>query len=278
MVESFAEVNGIRLCYSIDGKGYSIILVNGFGSKKEGWMGQIPALSKKFKVISFDCRGSGKSDRPDMPYTMEMFADDIKGLMDFLNIEKAHCIGFSFGGMILQHFALKYPKKLEKLVLINSIPRIPEGYGPEMFIKSHLNGLELLKQDKVKAFWHGAKTGFYVKFRKEMEQNPKKKFYNLWSVEDLINYYSINPPSPIDIKNMAYALTTHDIYERLQEIKNKTLILAASHDKLVPKSVMLELHNKIPNSIFKIIEKAGHESIKEKAPLVNQALIDFLMN
>ena len=278
MVESFAEVNGIRLCYSIDGKGYSIILVNGFGSKKEGWMGQIPALSKKFKVISFDCRGSGKSDRPDMPYTMEMFADDIKGLMDFLNIEKAHCIGFSFGGMILQHFALKYPKKLEKLVLINSIPRIPEGYGPEMFIKSHLNGLELLKQDKVKAFWHGAKTGFYVKFRKEMEQNPKKKFYNLWSVEDLINYYSINPPSPIDIKNMAYALTTHDIYERLQEIKNKTLILAASHDKLVPKSVMLELYNKIPNSIFKIIEKAGHESIKEKAPLVNQALIDFLMN
>ena len=278
MVESFAEVNGIRLCYSIDGKGYSIILVNGFGSKKEGWMGQIPALSKKFKVISFDCRGSGKSDRPDMPYTMEMFADDIKGLMDFLNIEKAHCIGFSFGGMILQHFALKYPKKLEKLVLINSIPRIPEGYGPEMFIKSHLNGLELLKQDKVKAFWHGAKTGFYVKFRKEMEQNPKKKFYNLWSVEDLINYYSINPPSPIDIKNMAYALTTHDIYERLQEIKNKTLILAASHDKLVPKSVMLELHNKIPNSIFKIIEKAGHESIKEKAPLVNQALIEFLTN
>lgn len=278
MIESFAEVNGIKLCYSIDGKGYSIILVNGFGSKKEGWMGQIPALSKRFKVISFDSRGSGKSDRPNMPYTMEMFADDIKGLMDFLSIDKAHCIGFSLGGMILQHFALKYPKKLDKLVLINSIPRIPEGYGPEMFINSHLNGLELLKQDKVKAFWHGAKTGFHVKFRKEMEANPKKKFYNLWSVEDLINYYSTNPPTPIDIKNMSYALTTHDIYERLHEIKNETLILAASHDKLVPKSVMLELHNKIPNSIFKVIEKAGHESIKEKAPLVNQTLIEFLMN
>jgi len=161
-------------------------------------------------------------------------------------------------------------------VLINSLPKIPEGYGPEMYINSHLKGLELLKQDSVKAFWHGAKTGFHVKFRKEMEANPKKKFYGLWSVEDLIDYYSTNPPTPKDIKNMANALSTHNIYDKLKEIKHKTLILAASHDMLVPKSVMQDLHNKIPNSVFKIIEKAGHESPKEKAPNVNKEIIDFL--
>jgi len=276
MTEEYATLEGITLCYEVNGKGYPVILVNGFGSKKEGWMGQIPELSKKFKVITFDCRGSGKSDRPDIPYTMEMFADDIKHLMDFLKIERAHFVGFSLGGMILQNFALKYPEKLNKLVLINSLPKIPEGYGPEMYINSHLKGLELLKQDSVKAFWHGAKTGFHVKFRKEMEANPKKKFYGLWSVEDLIDYYSTNPPTPKDIKNMANALSTHNIYDKLKEIKHKTLILAASHDMLVPKSVMQDLHNKIPNSVFKIIEKAGHESPKEKAPNVNKEIIDFL--
>ncbi|MFW9937080.1 MAG: alpha/beta fold hydrolase [Candidatus Thorarchaeota archaeon] len=276
MPEHYADLDGIKICYEVNGKGYPVILVNGFGSKKEGWMGQVPVLSKKFKVITFDCRGSGKSDRPDMPYTMEMFADDIKNLMEYLNIQKAHFVGFSLGGMILQNFALKYPERINKLVLINSLSKIPEGYGPEMYINSHLKGLELLKQDSVKAFWHGAKTGFHVKFRKEMGANPKKKFYGLWSVEDLIDYYSTNPPTPKDIENMANALSTHHVYERLSEIKHKTLVLAASHDKLVPRSVMENLHNQLSNSIFKIIEESGHESPKEKAPDVNKEIIEFL--
>ena len=278
MVEKFADVNGIKICYEIHGKGYPVVLIHGFGSKKESFMAQIPVLSQNFKIISFDNRGAGKSDRPDIPYTMEMFADDIRGLMDFLNIEKAHCIGFSLGGTILQNFVLKYPKRVNKLVLINSISKVPEGYGPEMFINSQVKGLELLKQDPVSAFWHGAKTGFYIKFRKEMEAAPKKKFYGLWSVEDLIKYYKTTPPTPQDIKNLAYSLTTQNTFKRLKEVDHKTLILTASHDKLVPKSLMLELHKEIPNSIFKVIDKAGHESIKEKAPEVNKIILKFLEN
>lgn len=276
MSEKFAEVNGIKICYEIEGNGYHVFLVHGFGSKKESWMAQFPVLCKKFKVIRFDNRGAGKSDRPDMPYTMEMFVEDIRALMDFLNIVKAHLIGFSLGGTILQHFALKYPERVNKLVLINSIAKIPEGYGPEMFISSHLKGLELLKTDPINAFWHGAKTGFYVKFRKQMEMNPQKKFFNLWSVEDLIDYYKTLPPTPQDIKNLAHAFTTINAYQNLNQIRCKTLVLTASHDRLVPKSVMLEIHKKIPNSIFKILDKAGHESPKEKAPEINQIIIEFL--
>jgi len=278
MTESYAFVNDIKICYEIQGKGYPVILIHGFGSKKESWMAQFPILSKKFKVIRFDNRGAGNSDRPDMPYTMEIFIEDIRALMDFLNIKKAHLVGFSLGGTILQHFALKYPERVNKLVLINSIAKIPEGYGPEMFINSHLKGLELLKIDPIKAFWHGAKTGFYIKFKKEMEANPKKRFFNLWSVADLIDYYKSNPPTSQDIKNLAYALTTINVDQRLNDIKCKTLVLAASHDRLVPKSVMLGIHKEIPNSIFRIIEKAGHESPKEKAPEINQIIIEFLEN
>ena len=77
---------------------------------------------------------------------------------------------------------------------------------------------------------------------------------------------------------MAYSLTTQNTFKRLKEVEHKTLILTASHDKLVPKSLILELHKEIPNSIFKVIDKAGHESIKEKAPEVNKIIFEFLEN
>ena len=97
---NFADVNGIKICYEIHGDGYPVILVHGFGSKKEAWVAQTSPLAEYFKVITFDNRGAGKSDRPDGPYTMEIYADDIRGLMDFLKIEKAHVLGWSLGGML----------------------------------------------------------------------------------------------------------------------------------------------------------------------------------
>ena len=115
---TFADVNGIKICYEIQGKGDPVILVHGFGVKKEVWMCQYGPLSEKFKVIRFDNRGAGESDHPDELFTMEMLAEDIRGLMDALNLEKAHIVAWSLGGMIAQHFAIKYPDRINKLILI----------------------------------------------------------------------------------------------------------------------------------------------------------------
>ncbi|MFX0043321.1 MAG: alpha/beta fold hydrolase [Candidatus Hodarchaeota archaeon] len=276
MTEFFADINGIRLCYEVKGKGKPVFLVHGFGSKKESWMAQFVPLAEHFEVIRYDCRGTGKSERPDQPYTMDLFVEDLNGLMDFLKIQTAYFIGFSLGGTILQNFALKYPDKVEKLVLISSIAKIPEGGGPEAYVKSRLEGLELLKRDPEAAFWSSTILGFYYKFRKKMVNEPKKKFYGLWSAEDLLNYFKTDPPTPQDIKNLAHALKTQNTFNSLHEIKQKTLILAASHDRLVPKSIMLEIHERIPNSLFKVIDKAGHEYLKSKASEVNNIIINFL--
>lgn len=270
---NFADVNEIKICYEIYGEGYPLILVHGFGAKKESWIAQIGALSKHFKVITFDNRGAGKSDRPDEPFTMEVFADDIKGFMDFFKIEKAHVMGWSLGGMIVQHFALKYPERINKIILIHTNYK---GAGGELYKNMRLDELELLKQDPAKAFWQGARLGYIHAFRKEMEANPKKKFHGLWSAEDLIKESTIDPPTSRDIENQAHALDTHNTLERLSEIKNQTLLLAASHDRLCPKSVMVEMHERMPNSILKAIEKAGNLSPLSRAPEVNQIIIDFL--
>jgi len=278
VVEKFVDINGVRICYQIHGDGYPVVLIHGFGSKKESFMAQIPALSQEFKIISFDNRGSGKSERPDMPYTMEMFVDDINGLMDYLEISRAHLIGLSLGGMICLNFVLKYPNRVNKLVLINTLAQLPDDFDPEIYINSKIEALELAKKDPELSFWQSTKFGFYHKFRIKMKANPKERFYGLWSVEDVLKYYKTDPPTAQDIRNIASSFKTHNAYEKLPEIKHKTLLLTASHDRLVPKEKMLEIHKKMPNSTYQIIEKAGHESPKEKAPEVNKIILKFLEN
>ena len=115
---SFAIINGVKLSYRVYGTGFPVILIHGYGAKKEIWNPQIVELRKKYKVITFDIRGTGESDRPNMHYTMKMLAEDVNGLTDSLQIEKAHIVGRSFGGMIAQNFTLLFPQKVEKLVLI----------------------------------------------------------------------------------------------------------------------------------------------------------------
>ena len=272
----YADVNGIKIHYDVVGTGHPVVLIHGFGSKMGSFMAQVPTLSKHFKVITLDNRGAGKSDRPDQPYTMEMYADDIHGLLKVLNINKAHLVGLSLGGMIALNFTLKYPHIVSKLVLINTLPKLPDNFSPESYIQSRIDGLHLMQTDPEKSFWQSTMFGFHHEFRRKMEKNRDEKFYGLWSVRDIIEYYKTDPPTPQDIRNSAHSLTTHDTYDKLGEIKHQTLLLTASHDRLVPKEKMLEIHDRMPNSKIVIIKKAGHESPKEKAPEVNAEIINFL--
>ncbi|MCP4763094.1 MAG: alpha/beta fold hydrolase, partial [archaeon] len=73
-----------------------------------------------FKTIIFDNRGAGRSEKPKSEYSIKIFADDIIGLMDVLNIKKAHVLGISMGGMIAQEVALNYPERVEKLIICSS--------------------------------------------------------------------------------------------------------------------------------------------------------------
>ena len=277
MTELYAEVNDIKICYEIHGEGFPVFLIHGYGSVKENWMSQVPALSKKFMVITPDNRGAGQSDRPNIPYTMDMYVEDIKGLMEHLNIQKAHMIGWSLGGMIVENFIIKYPEKVEKLVLINTFPGFPNEQGLIMYKKSQIEGLKAAQEDPLKAFFDGA-IGFTRKFRKMMMEDPKKKFHGLFSVEDLINMQQRKPSTPQDIENAANAIAHHEVTEQLTNIKNETLLIASDKDRIAPVVSMEKINEKIPNSILKIIKDGGHDSPHEKSPEVNQIIIEFLEN
>ena len=276
MKEAYALVNNISICYEIHGDGDPVLLVHGFGAKKESWIAQTEPLSQHFKVIKFDNRGAGKSDRPDGPYTMEVFADDINGLLDILETKKTHIIGWSLGGMIVQNFILKYPEKVNKMVLINTNYGTPDESGAEVYKNMRLQGLKSIKEDPVKAFWQSIRTDYYIKFRKQMEADPSKKWYDLWSADDLIQESIIDPPTEKDVIVQAGAIATHHTFDRLHEIKNETLLITSSHDRITPQSVMEEMHERIPNSTLKLIDKAGHGSPRSRAPEINQMIIEFL--
>ena len=180
------------------------------------------------------------------------------------------------GGMVALTFIIKYPDTVNKLILINTLGKFPDGFDPEAYIQSKIISLEAMKQNPEKSFWDSTKFGFHPKFRRKMREHPGVKFYGLWSTEDLIEYYQTNPATPQDIRNLASSFRTYDAYQRIHEINNKTLLLTASHDKLVPKEKVSELHKMMSNSILKIIDQAGHESSKENAPEVNESIISFL--
>ncbi len=275
---SFAYANGINISYEMKGEGFPVIFIHGFGSKKEIWQPQILDLSKKFKTITFDLRGAGMSDRPNFPYTMEMFADDIKGLMDFLHIELTHLIGRSLSGMIAQNFVLKYPNCVKGLVLIATSSKFEQKEVIDSVISSRIQEVKLLKTDPEKAFWNKAYFTFHQKFRSNLKSNPKKVYYNSFSLETLIKDSQMNPSRPQDIMNQGNAMKDHNTLEKLHQIKNYTLLLAASHDRLIPKSSMDEIHKRIPNSILKIIKNAGHFMTLSKAPEINKLILEFLEN
>ncbi len=276
MVESFAEVNGIKLSYEIFGDGYPVVLVHGFGDTKEGWRAQTPELSKSFKVIRFDNRGAGNSSRPEGSYELDDFVEDIKGLMDYLKIDKAHIIGWSLGGMLVQNFVLKYPERANKVILINTNAGTPDESGPEAYKNMRLEKEKLKKEDPAKAFWSTARTGFYIKFRKQMEAEPSKKWYGLWSTEELIEESSKNIATEQEIELQGNVLKVHNTKNRLENFANPVLLLSASHDRITPRSSMEEMHELLPNSKFYVVDKAGHNSPLEKTPEVNREIINFL--
>jgi pimeloyl-ACP methyl ester carboxylesterase len=241
----YAKVNGIKICYEERGEGFPVFLVHGFTGNKEGWIGQWIPLSEHFRVLRFDNRNGGCSDRPNIPNTLDMLADDINGLMDYLKIDKAHIIGWSMGGIIVQKFAVKYPNRIEKLVLINTVMGAPNTQAVNLLSQNSLDELEFRNEDKEKAFWTSAKLGYHFKFRKVMEENPTKKFFGLWSVQDLIENQNINPITPQDIINQANALYPPLNADELKQIKNKTLLIASSHDRLTAKSAMIRIQEVI---------------------------------
>ena len=112
-----AQVNGVELWYEVSGQGEPVIQIHGAGFGHFNFAPATPALAERFRVIDYDMRGYGQSDRPVQHYDMEVWADDVAGLLDALDVPAAHVHGTSMGGMIAIVFAGKYPERTTSVVI-----------------------------------------------------------------------------------------------------------------------------------------------------------------
>ena len=112
-----SRVNGARIWYKETGKGEPVVQIHGAGFGHFNFATATPILSNSFRCIDFDMRGYGQSERPFQRYDMEVWADDVAGLMDHIGLRKAHIHGTSMGGMVAQQFAAKYPERTQRLVI-----------------------------------------------------------------------------------------------------------------------------------------------------------------
>lgn len=103
--------------YIEKGQGEPLILLHGNGENCGYFKGQMDVFSKKYHVYAIDTRGHGRTPRGDKPFTIRQFAEDLLGFMDDHQIEKAHLLGFSDGGNIAMVFAIRYPYRVDRLIL-----------------------------------------------------------------------------------------------------------------------------------------------------------------
>ena len=116
-MEATVKVNGVNLWYQTTGDGEPVMQIHGCGFGHFNFAPVTPLIAEHFKVIDYDQRGFGGSDRPDQHYDMEGWADDLAGLMDALVFDQAHIHGSSMGGMVAIAFAGKYPQRTTAVVI-----------------------------------------------------------------------------------------------------------------------------------------------------------------
>ncbi len=119
----YVKVNDINMYYEIHGDGEPLVLIVGLGTDISEWDGIIRWLAQKYKVVAFDNRGAGRTDKPDTSYSIETMAHDTAELMQTLGIQLAHLLGISMGGRIALALALRYPTSVKKLVLVSTSAR-----------------------------------------------------------------------------------------------------------------------------------------------------------
>jgi len=259
-----ANANGININYRVEGQGEPLILIS--GTPTTNWRYQTVAFKKYYRTITFDNRGSGKSDKPAGPYTIKMMADDTVGLMDHLGIEKAHILGVSMGGMIAQELAINYPERVNKLVLACTFARRDGTSGFSSEINKAIEAYEKSSHDKASQ----------VKLMSVFMDSV----FNKWSYRVFLPLIKLAIRFSV-IKGSAEhseALSKHDAADRLWMIKASMLVLTGTEDRLVNQVSSEVIASLVPKAKLVKVVGGGHSFSVEMSGEFNREVLDFLRN
>jgi pimeloyl-ACP methyl ester carboxylesterase len=259
------KCNGINLAYEERGKGAPLILIMGLSARGLFWEEHIKEYEKHFRCIIVDNRGAGDSDKPAGPYTTEMMADDIAGLIKKLKLGKCHVNGISMGGAIGQMLAIKYPELVRSLVLVSTWAKC-DPYAVQVF--DHFKDMRKVATPhdfmKLLQLWI-----FAPPFFKSVE-NQK----NL--AEGCVNAPQFYMPLHAFLAQ-ADACINHDTVATVKKIKCPTLITIGDQDIFTPMKFSEQLHKLIKGSEMLVLPGTGHAHHWEDLATFNSKTAAFML-
>ncbi len=258
-----AVINGITIAYDDQGSGPPLILIHGFPLSRRMWHPQIKALvSAGFRVITPDLRGFGESDAPEGPYTMELFADDLVGLLDHLGLGAAAFGGMSMGGYILFNLLERYRPRVRAACFITTRANADDEAGKERRLLLAREVLKFGPQVVADAFEK-------LLFAEEsLAERPKL-------VGEVYRWMTAN-----DSRGIAGGLLAmrerKDCTPLLVHFAVPSLAIGAEGDKAAPPDNARAIAAGIPGCRLAIIPQAGHMANLENPGAFNAALLEFL--
>ena len=259
-----ARINGVELAYELQGAGAPLVMIHGAQGDQSMFAAITPPFAGQFQVLTFDQRGSGLSEKPDMAYSMAMFADDTAALMEHVGFASAHILGVSMGGMIAQEFALRHPQKTRSLVLGCTTPGGPHSVS--------LSGGALAKAystQQMSAEERGRLLAEACFTKGYIEKHPG-------IIPAMIESRRQRPIDPVALGHRMKAVYAHDTYDRLPQIACPTLVITGKDDVLISWENSRILAERIPDAKFVLLEPAGHLFWGEQPEQSRKAILSFL--
>jgi 3-oxoadipate enol-lactonase len=249
----------VKIAWEEQGSGAPLLLIQGLGYGRWSWAPIVPALAERYRVLWFDNRGIGDSDKPEGPYTAKLMAADALQVLDEAGIERAHVLGASLGGMIAQEVAVLAPARVDKLVLCCTTPGGPATVPmPEVTVRLFTEAPTLAPEVALRRF----------------VENALAADASAELIQELYDLRVANPPDPAGWQAQAAAGLGFTGVEGT--IDAPTLIVTGTEDNVVDPQNADVLAERIPGAEVQRIENAGHLFFWEQPDAFVRIISEFL--
>ena len=258
-----ANLGDIRLYYETSGEGEPLLLIHGLGSSTRDWENQIPRFSGRYRVVTPDLRGHGRSDKPAGPYSIPLFARDIAELLRSLELSPAHVVGISLGGFIAFQLALDHAELVRSLVVVNSAPGLRTGRFRD---RLRLTWALILRRLIVRLFGMRTLGRFLSRklFPRAEQKELKRTFIERWAENDRNAY----------LASLA-AVPGWSAEGQLESINCPTCVISGEHD-FIPLALKKDYTAKLPNGELVVIPRSGHFTPVDEPERFDEAVMAFL--
>jgi 3-oxoadipate enol-lactonase len=258
-LEVKTRIRDIDVYYETHGNGEPLVLIHGLGSSTEDWEPQVAEFARHFRVIAYDVRGHGRTDKPRHRYSVRQFADDAAALLEYLKVGPAHVLGISMGGMIAFQLAIDHPASVKSLTIVNS--------GPELILRTWKQRIGIYSRFAIVRLMGMRKMGQLLAEKLLPEPShaaARVTFVDRWSRND-----------PGAYLRSLRALIGWSVSPRLGTITVPTLVLTADQD-YTPVPLKEEYTARIPGAKLAVVADSRHMLPVERPAEFNRVALDFL--